>query len=823
MSADYPAGGTITRDMTSEESRRSRPSRGERSPVATEAGALAGVLVVDVSEGVAGGYAGRLLADLGAEVVKVEPPSGDSLRALGPFPGDRPDLEAGGLHLALNAGKRSVVLDLESGAGRERLRALATQADILFENAGPGVMDGRGLGPDTLLEANPELVYASHSPFGLTGPYARRATSEIVDWAMGGYMYFGGEPGRSPLMVHGHQAELHGGMQLAAGALAALWHARRSGAGQHLEVSTLEAMLNAHVWLTTMWTHEGLIQTREPSMLVPCADSQVIWMGMRNLDIFVLIERPELVDDPRWETIDGWRDAIPEIRGLFAEWARDHSGGDICERGQALRLAITQVNTVEELADSRQLRERGWWRETPHPELGALLLPGPPWLMSGTPAGPRAAAPRLDADAGYVPPPRERTEPPRGDPDALPLEGIRILEITGNWSGPLTGRHFGDLGAEVVKVELARRPATRVGHPPGGEGWETFYNRSGYFNLFNRNKRDLCLDLATDRGRELFLRLVEDADVVLENNSARVFPQLGLGYETLAKRNPRVVMCSISGFGASGPERDYLAFGSNIEASCGLVSQTGYSDGVPHGTGSYYADPITGAHATVGLLAALLARERTGNGQRLDMALQESAAAFMVESIMDYRLNGRVARPRGNRSTRIAPQGAYRSLGTDCWLALGVETDDQWRALCAAIERPDLADRFPTRDARLGAHDEIDAAIEAWSALRNHNRATTLLQEAGVPAGPVLANWEIVSDPHLYERGYFVDIVHPDTGHQRWDGFPWRLSRTPARVRRPSPLFAEHNDEILGELGLGPEEIGRLRDEAVIADEPDYA
>ena len=636
-------------------------------------------------------------------------------------------------------------------------------------------------------------------------------------------MYFGGDPGRSPLMVHGHQAELHAGMQLAAGALAALWHARRTGAGQQLEVSTLEAMLNAHVWLTTMWTHEGLIQSREPSMLVPCADGQVIWMGMRNLDIFVLIERPELLDDPRWDTIEGWRGAIPEIRALFAEWASDHSGADICERGQALRLAITRVSTVEELANSRQLRARGWWRETPHPELGALLLPGPPWLMSGAPAGPRAAAPRLDADAGYVPPPRERTEPRRGDPDALPLEGIRILEITGNWSGPLTGRHFGDLGAEVVKVELARRPATRVGHPAGGEGWETFYNRSGYFNLFNRNKRDLCLDLATDRGREIFLRLVEDADVVLENNSARVFPQLGLGYETLAKRNPRVVMCSISGFGASGPERDYLAFGSNIEASCGLVSQTGYSDGVPHGTGSYYADPITGGTPPLASSPRCSRANARGTGNVWTWRCKSrrrrswSSRSWTTGSMAGSRGRAGTARRGSHRRAPIARSGPTAGSRSASRPTI------QWRALCAAIERPDLAERFPTREARLGAQDEIDAAIEAWSETRNHNRAAELLQEAGVPAGPVLANWEIVSDPHLYERGYFVDIVHPDTGHQRWDGFPWRLSRTPARVRRPSPLFAEHNDEILGELGLSPEEIGHLRDEAVIADEPDYA
>ena len=322
--------------MSSEASGRSQSPRGEppslAASAAARAGALAGVVVVDASEGVAGGYASRLLADLGAEVVKVEPPSGDRLRALGPFPGDRPDLEAGGLHLALNAGKRSLVLDLESREGQERLRALAARADILLEGTGPGVMEARGLGPERLLEANPALVYASHAPFGLSGPYARRATSEIVDWAMGGYLYFGGDPGERPIMVHGHQAELHAGAQLAAGSLVALWHARRTGAGQHVEVSTQEAVLNAHVWLTTMWTHEGLIQTREPSLLTPCADGHVTWMGMRNLDIFVLIERPDLIDDPRWATPEGWREAMPEVRALIAGWARDRTRSEICER-----------------------------------------------------------------------------------------------------------------------------------------------------------------------------------------------------------------------------------------------------------------------------------------------------------------------------------------------------------------------------------------------------------------------------------------------------------------------------------------------------------
>ena len=784
-------------------------------------GPLAEVAVVDCSEGVAGGYASRLLADLGARVIKVEPPGGDRLRSLGPFPGDEHDPELGGLHLALNAGKESLVLDLDASEGQARLRDLVTAADLLLESAGPVAMAARGLGFEPLHELHRALVYGSHSPFGSQGPYAGRATSEIVDYAMGGYMYFCGDPERHPLIVPGHQAQLHAGMQLACGALLALWHARRTGAGQHVDVSTFESVLNAHAWLTTSWTHEGEVQRREASPVLRCAGGHFFAVPRPAPELFALIGRPELADDPRWATFPRIREALPELYAMIEHWARDRTKEQVYRAAQELRIPITPVNTVQDLARSEQLAVRGWWRRVKHPWAGALELPGPPWRFSDTPAEVAGPAPLLDAHGGLELASRVADAASEEGAGEQPLAGLRVLEVTANWAGPLAGRHLGDMGADVIKFELAERPATRAGHHAGGEEWTRPYNRSGYFNLFNRNKRDLVLDLATPEGKELFLRMVEVSDVVLENNSARVFPNLGLDYETLAARNPRIVMCSMSGFGATGPEAQYVAYGSNIEASSGLVAATGYGDGELFGTGSYYADPITGAHGTIGIMAALIARERTGRGQYIDMALQESAAAFQVEAIMDYRLNGRVAGPANNRSRRIAPQGVYRSAGDDCWLAIGVESDDQWRALCDVIGRAGLAERYPNIEARRSGHDAIEAAIETWSSALDHNRATLKLQAAGVPAGPVLAGWEIVSDPQLHTREYFVDVVHPEVGHHRWDGYPWRLSRTPGRVRRPAPLFGEHNDELLTEvLGLSEVEIAVLRDRAVVADEP---
>jgi crotonobetainyl-CoA:carnitine CoA-transferase CaiB-like acyl-CoA transferase len=356
--------------------------------------------------------------------------------------------------------------------------------------------------------------------------------------------------------------------------------------------------------------------------------------------------------------------------------------------------------------------------------------------------------------------------------------------------------------------------------------WPEHYNRSGYFNKLNRNKRAICLDLARPEGKDVFLKLVAKADAVIENNAARVMGNLGLDYERLRAVNPGIVMCSMSGFGSTGPERNYSAFGSNIETSSGLASVLGYGDGTFYGTGTFYADPVTGNHGSVAVLAALHARRRSGRGQWVDMSLLEAVGPFFAGQLLQYTVQGVVPEPSGNRSDRCAPQGAYPTAGRDCWLALSVRDEVDYRALCAVIGfEPRPAELAPGGvAARRERADEIDAAIRQWAAPLDHIRAADLLQAAGVPAAPVMPAWEIFGDNHLNDRAFFERVRQPSTGTWWFAGFPWRLEKTPARTRLPAPMFAEHNRAVFRDLlGLSEAEVEGLYASGITADEPQFA
>ena len=839
-------------------------SQGEPPPALGEP-PLTGTRVIDCSEGVAGALASRLLADLGADVLLVEPPAealpgGRRLRALGPFAGDAPSVEArvegrvegGGLHLALDAGKRSIALDPALPADAARLRELVASADVLIEDRGADAMAALGLEEAAARAANPRLVYASHSPFGADGPYAGRSSSEIVDYAMGGWMYFCGEPGKPPLLVPGYQAELHAGTQLAAAALVALWEARprdaRERRGQHVEVATFEASVSSHVFVISEWRQEGTVRRRVGTTVLPCADGYLLVTSI-NRAVFALLGDAERADDPAIADAEGWRAAQPEVLARLAVWAAELPREEIYRRAQQARVTgLTPIALTPELLDSPQHAARDWWLPVEAPPgatvAGAngasLRVPGSPWRMSRSAVGPRGRAPRLDEHAGDADPPVDADPPSRAAPAEAtaaaratggagaarasegPLAGLTVLEVTSAWAGPLAGQYFADLGADVVIVEAPLAQFMRSWHFSGNQAWPRAHDRGHGFNQLNRNKRGVCIDLTTEGGRDAFLRLAERADMVLENNSPRVFPRLGIGYETLATRNPRLILASISGFGASGPLTDYRAAGSTMEATTSIVSRTGYGPGELHQTGSFHTDPIAGTSAVAAVVAALLERERSGRGQRIEVSLFACGTLFSVDSVMEHQLTGRVAGPLANRSPRVAPQGAYRSAGDDCWLALACESDEQWAALCAMIGAPELATAHPTLADRIGAHDAIDARVEAWSAALDHHEAARRLQAAGVPAGPVLANWELAADPHLYARDYWVDTVHPEVGAQRYEGQPWRLSRwQPPRRARPAPLFAQHNDEVLtGLAGLDAAALAALRATGALLDEP---
>ena len=764
--------------------------------------ALYGLRVLDLSQGVAGAYCSKLLADLGADVIKAEPPDGDCLRGIGPFPGGEPDLERSGLFLHLNANKRGIVLNVDDREAHPNLELLVRRSDLVIEsNRGPEA-ERLGLTYEAFARVNPRIVVTSVTPFGTYGAYAGWRPDELVEWAMGGYMYFAGDPEREPLFVPGHQAALHAGQHAAIGSLAALAYARQTGLGQQVEVSHLESVLLAHAWLTVSWTHGGEIMKRTPSTLIPCADGHLVgfFAPLRSENFFLLIDRFDLIDNPDYATPLGRMRKAQELQPLLREWCATQKAADVQTKAQELRIACTYTVNIADLAVEPQMRARQWFQSFDHPRAGALTYPGFPYKLSETPCAISRPAPTLGQQTVEVLTEASNTAAASSVPAiaggahgaALPLAGLKVIEVTGNWAGPLAGRHLGDLGAEVVKVEYATRPATRAGRWPGGFRALRHYNRSGYFNKLNRNKMDVCIDLGVPDGKEAFLKLAAWADVLIENNSARVMPNLGLGYDDLRGVNPGLIMVSMAGFGADGPYRDYVAYGANIELSCGLVSLSGYGPGEFSNTSSFYADPVAGNHGAIAVMAALEYRRRTGKGQFIDISLNESAAGFFCEAIMDHSMNGAVREPMGSRSLSHAPQGVYPCFGEDSWLVLSVHDTPEWRALCGVIGRDDLAlsPNLATGAGRRAAHDEIDEAIRAWAVELDHRDAAGRLQAAGV-------------------------LPYP--------GFGWKLSRTPAQVRRHSPLFAEHNRHVFRDiLGMSDAGIARMYESSATADDPHY-
>jgi crotonobetainyl-CoA:carnitine CoA-transferase CaiB-like acyl-CoA transferase len=348
------------------------------------------------------------------------------------------------------------------------------------------------------------------------------------------------------------------------------------------------------------------------------------------------------------------------------------------------------------------------------------------------------------------------------------------------------------------------------------------HNRAMYFNEINRNKGDIALDLSKPAGRDAFLELGATTDIVIENNSARVMGNLGLDWSALRAVNPRLIMVSMSGYGADGPRRDWLAYGSNIETTSGLTSVTGYRDGLLSRTTLFYADPVSGNHGAVAIMAALAHRDRTGEGQWVEMSLNECGAAFCAEALVGLAATGEVRGPNGNRDPRFAPHGVFPCTGVDHWVAIACQDDDDWAVLADVMGRPDLdADpALATLAGRQAREDELDAAIATWTAGLEQYEVAWALQRRGVSAAPVLANWQILPDPHIHERRVYDTITHPVVGAYPTTTWPWRFSRTPAQLVRPAPLFAENTRQVLAAHGFDEDRIASLYADGITADDP---
>jgi len=401
----------------------------------------------------------------------------------------------------------------------------------------------------------------------------------------------------------------------------------------------------------------------------------------------------------------------------------------------------------------------------------------------------------------------------------LPLEGIRVADFTWVWAGPFCTLQLAHLGAEVIRIETATRPCVTRLLPPWPDG-KPGLNRSGYFNQYNQGKHSLSLNLREPKALEIARQLIAKSDIVAENFSGGVMDRLGLGYDAVRQLKPDVIMISLSGYGTTGPEKEYISYGPAQVPMSGMSSLTGYKGWRPMHVGISYGDPNGGLHGAFAVLCALMYRARTGKGQYIDLSQWETSTAMVAEGLLDYSMNGTQPERDGNRDPYLSPHGVFRSAGEDCWVSLAVRDDDEWQRLCTVINQPVLANdpRFATLAARKQNEDELESLVTAWTSTCSPEEATVQLQAVGIPAAPAMSNKDLAADPHLNSRSIFVYRDHPEVGKKQHIGIPWQLSKTPLSVRRAAPLLGQDTDYVLRDiLGYSADEVTALREKQVLS------
>ncbi len=806
-------------------------------------GALSGFRVIDCGEGVSAPYCARLFADYGAEVIKVEPSRrGDASRHMGPFKNDVPDPEAGGLFHHLNANKRSVRLDLDRAKDRERFLALVASADLLIENHTPAEWAALDLSPATLLEANPQLVLVSITPFGHTGPFASYRGSNLHAFHLSGASHrYCGRPGEAPLCHGTFSADYYGAVAGAAWGLAALLGRDNVGGGQHLDVSSAECIAASFTGAYNIggYVQDGRSDARTgvgmpmcaPATIVPCKDGHV-WMLAIEPGQWQGLAR--VMGDPEWMQPDIFLDMFVRaenadmIYPLVSEWAAQHEKMDIMDRCQAAGAPVTAVFTMAEAAEHPHLHARDFYARLDIPGVGVTQMPGRAFALrceAGERCGPTWPAPRLgEADAeldaliaAHAPAPLA-ADAPRSR-DRLPLEGLKVANFGWVWAGPVVGQTLGFLGAEVYKVESwARVDMTRALPPFGGD--EAGPNNSLSNHACWAGNGSVSLNLKTGEGRALARELIAWADVVIENFGPGVMDGFGLGYAALAADHPALVYFSMPAAGLSGPLQSVRTYGLSLTSLTGLDSLVGYPDGAPIPVENAYSDPYGGIFGAFAVLAALCEVRRSGRGQHIDFSQQEAVMQMVGAAYMDYALNGRVAAPRGNRHPldRAAPHAVLRCAGADDWIALSIWSDEEWRVLGRFMGDPEWAldTRFATLAGRLEHADEIERALEAFTRSRGHRALADALQAAGLCATPVLSIADLGEDPHFAERGTFVRVRHPLGFDETIYGAYVKTSATRPRIT-PGPVIGQDNEHVfLDLLGMDRARYDALRASRVI-------
>ncbi len=777
---------------------------------------LAEIRVLDLADE-SGELAGRLLADLGADVVRVEPAEGAASRQAPPLHDGR------SLHFAYrNFNKRGMTFD----AGR--VRDLAGRADVLIESFGPGGLAERGLDPVALRAANPGLVILSISDFGATGPYRDWVASDATLEAMGGMQWQAGLPEREPLLPPGTPAWDIAGILGAFSVLSALWQREQTGHGQAIDLSTLESLAQQTNWAFSNGTYnrakgQDVAEVRMGSgpmyKIYKCKTGYVRlvilsprqWHAMREW-----LGDPEYLRDPVYDGFLGRMmiaDALAVTIGDLFE-TMDHEA--LAKEAQRRGIVCTPVLAPDEVLVNEHFASRDTFPEVEYAPGATGPMQAGFFEIDGERQGYRVRAPEVgehDADfaAGIWAEPREAPAGPVPDP-ALPFTGLRVIDFGVGGVGVEASRLLAVYGADVIKIESRTAPDfIRV---------VMSTEMSASFASSSTSKRAFGVDLKQPRGRELVHRLIEQADVVIENNSTGAMEKMGVGWETIRKINPRIVMGSAQLLGAHGAWADWIGYGPNTQPVGGLVHLWNYPDQEdPAGSTSIFPDHLAGRVTAVAVLAGLLRRQRTGLGGHAQLAQVETVTGVIGDLLLKTGLEPGSVQPLGNRSDWGSPWGSYPCAGKEQWVAITVRSDEQWKKLVVAIGDPDWAKQsaFDTEAGRRAAADEIDAQLREWTSGQTRNTVTSTLQMFGVPAAPMLTGSEQATDPHFQARGYPRWVDQQGLGWMAFEGECFKASGMSRTIVTQAPKVGEHTREIGRHLlGLAEDDLDALIESGVL-------
>lgn len=767
---------------------------------------LEGFTVVDVSDHLSGQACGQVLRQAGARSVLVEPPSGVRSRT---WSSDQPAGQPGRhaetptyLYRHLNADKTTMVVDPDDPVATDQLHDLLQTADVVITSASSSHLVGDL--PATAVECRV-------SDFPEDSPLSRWRGSEILHQALSGTMYVTGNEHERPLFGAGQRAYWAGGLTASIAVLTALVEREGSGRGQRVAMNVFEACAAMAQNLVTQFSYNGTFPTRKayPGMLsvIRCEDAWVVLFAFGHWEgVCKAFGVPELATDPRFATVEERMRRWTEITELLQSGASTIPADQVVAVAQANRICAEKVATIGDVLTSGYFRAEG-----STPRIGG-------WLAD-------------TAYDGQTSAPHRQVARPSPEATAGPLDGLRVLDLTTAWAGPMATRMLAFLGAEVIKIEAPPRPdlwRAALGRGaldrfPDLSPGERPYNRNALFNTQNHDKLSIGLDLKHAASRPIVDALVARADLVISNFPPGVMERLGLGYDHLRSLNDRVVAVEMPAFRSGSDLAGHVGMGKTMEAASGMGSLIAYGpDTQPVPTGPAYLDPIGGLHGATAALLGYLRVLRTGRGSHLEAAQTDAATRWIGEYLLEHQETGRSPEGRGNDVRGMSPHDSFRCAGDDEWVVIAVDSDEAWALLVEHVDADRLRDpRLGTLAGRQAASAVVRDVLEAWTSRNDKHELAAALQAGGVMAAPVNNGRDVHGDMTLRRRGFVVELNHPEAGVHEYPSVAIHLDRTPGLVRRPAPTFGQDNDAVLGcVLGLSTVQIEMLRQRGALQDEP---